>query len=204
MRSSVRWGVAIVALFAAGCAQNLVQVRETPAGSSQALAIKHVAVAPFRAVPRAGQPALRSDATSLIASYVAEGFGTRGIDVVPPSDVAQVLGSDQGADLRGALTVAHDKFGADALVTGVVYRFRDRSGEAYGTMEPASVGFEVKVYATDTGKLLWSAVFDHTQVALGVNALTATQYPGGGTRWLTVEELSRWGAIKLVQEIPTQ
>jgi hypothetical protein len=160
-------------------------------------------VAPFRAAPRAGAPALPADATALVASYVAEGFAARGVDTIPSSDVGQALGSDEiGADLRAAIAVARDKFGADALVAGTVYRFRNRDGQAMGSINPSSVGFEVKIYRAADGKLLWSAIFDHTQVALGTNALTAAQYPGGGTRWLTSEELARWGAQRLVNEVP--
>ncbi len=203
MQSFVRLGIAIVALTIAGCAQNLVQVRDGGPGTGEPLVLSRVAVAPFRAAPRAGAPALPADATSLVASYVAEGFATRGVDTIPSSDVGQALGSDEiGADLRAAIAVARDKFGADALIAGTVYRFRNRDGQAMGSVNPSSVGFEVKIYRAADGKLLWSAIFDHTQVALGANALTAAQYPGGGTRWLTSEELARWGAQRLVNEVP--
>ena len=202
MRRVVGLGIAIVALAFAGCAQNIVQVRDIGPGSGEPLVLKRVAVAPFRALPRAGAAALPADATSLVASYVAEGFGARGIDTIPFSDVASVLGSSEGgADLPTALAAARDKFGADALVTGTVYRFRNRDGEAMGSLNPSSVGFDVKIYRTADGKLVWAAVFDHTQVALGANALTAAQYPGGGTRWLTSEVLARWVALRLVREV---
>ncbi|MBS1106978.1 MAG: putative rane protein [Deltaproteobacteria bacterium] len=203
MRSFVGLGIAVAALALGACAQNLVQVRDTGPGSGEALALSRVAIAPFRAMPRAGAATLPTDATALVASYVAEGFGARGIDTVPSSDVASALGSaEPGVDLRAALAVAREKFGADALVTGSVYRFRNRDGEAMGSVNPSSVGFDVKVYRAGDGKLLWSGVFDHTQVALGENALTAARYPGGGTRWMTSEELAHWGALKLVQEVP--
>lgn len=203
MRRFKGLGIAVVALAFAACAQNLVQVRDTGPGSGEALALSRVAIGPFRAAPRAGASTLPSDATALVASYLAEGFASRGVDIVPSSDVAQALGSaEAGADLRPALAVARDKFGADALVSGSVYRFRDRDGEALGSVNPASVGFDVKIYRAGDGKLLWSGVFDHTQVALGENALTAAQYPGGGTRWMTSEELAHWGALKLVKEVP--
>ena len=203
MRSFVGLGIAIAALVFAGCAQNLVQVRDSGPGTGEPLVLSRVAVAPFRAAPRAGAPALPADATSLVASYVAEGFATRGVDTIPSSDVGQALGSAEiGSDLSSAIAVARDKFGADALVAGTVYRFRNRDGQAMGSVNPSSVGFEVKIYRAADGKLLWSAIFDHTQVALGANALTAAQYPGGGTRWLTSEELARWGAQRLVNEVP--
>jgi hypothetical protein len=196
-------GIFVVALAFAACSQNLVQVRESSAGAGESLALKRVAVAPFRATPRAGAAELRTDATSLVASYMAEGLSARGLDVVPGSVVGQALGGGE-VDLRSALTVAADQFGADALVTGTVYKFRDRSGEAMGSLTPASVGFDVKIYAAPGGKLLWAGTFDHTQVALGENALTATQYPGGGTRWMTSEELARFGAMQVTKEIPLQ
>jgi hypothetical protein len=184
-----------------GCSQNIVQVREAP--ESESLALRRVAVTPFRAQPRAGAAPLPGGAPDLIASYVAEGLSARGIDVVPPSDVAQALAApEQGLDIRSALAVANGQFGADALVTGTLYRFRDRDGEALGTLSPASVGFDVRIHRATDGKLLWSGVFDHTQVALSENALTAAQYPGGGTRWLTAEELGRWGALEVTKQIP--
>jgi len=203
MRSVRALGIFVVALAFAACSQNLVQVRESSAGAGESLALKRVAVAPFRAAPRAGAEELRADATSLVASYMAEGLAARGLYVVPASDVGQALG-DGELDLRSALTVAANQFGADALVTGTLYKFRDRSGEAMGTLTPASVGFDVRIYAAPGGKLLWASTFDHTQVALGENALTATQYPGGGTRWMTSEELARFGAMQVTKQIPLQ
>jgi hypothetical protein len=200
MRSVLAFGIAAAVAALLGCSQNLVQVRDT--GRTEALSLRRVAVTPFRAQPRAGAQELPAGASDLIASYVAEGLAQRGLDVVPASDVAQAVGAEQGADLRRSLSVASEQFGADALVSGTVYRFRDRDGEALGTLHPASAGFDVRIHRAGDGKLLWSGVFDHTQVPLGENALTAAQYPGGGTRWLTAEELARWGAHKITQEIP--
>lgn len=196
-------GVAAIGLaIALGCAsERVVQVHDGAAGSGQLLALKRVAIAPFRATPRPGAGELRSDAAALVASYVSEGFASRGVDVVPPSDVEQALGAGAVADVRSVLQVAQDRFGADAVAVGTLYRFRERSGEALGSTYPASVGYEVKIFSV-AGKLLWTGVFDHTQVALAENALTAAQYPGGGTHWMDAEELARWGAMKMAKELP--
>lgn len=194
----------ITAGFALGCASEpIVQVRESGAASGQTLALKRVAVAPFRAAARPGAPALREDATSLVAGYVADGFASRGLDMVPASDVEQALGESAGAaEARSLAQIAGERFGADAVVIGTVYRFRDRTGEAMGSTHPASVGYEVKILSSPGGKLLWSGAFDHTQVALSENALVAAQYPGGGTHWMSAEELARWGARKMASELP--
>jgi hypothetical protein len=195
LRRSLAGALALAAVV--GCAsESLVQDRGKGAGAPADLAVSKVAVVGFHALQREGETPLRPDVPDLVASYVADAFSTYGIDTVPPSDVAQAL----GADPSGASVVrqAAEHFGANAVAVGTVYKFRERGGEALGTTQPASVGFEVKLYTAD-GRLYGSKVFDHTQVALSENALTAAQYPGGGTRWLTAEELARWGAQQLVK-----
>ena len=54
------------------------------------------------------------------------------------------------------------------------------------------------------GKLFRGLIFDHPQIALSENALTAALKPGGGSRWLTAEELARWGASRVVQTLPIE
>lgn len=188
----------LLATLAFGCAQNIVQERGGSGAAS--LTARRVVVIPFTARQRSGAAPLRPDAASLVSSYVAAGFEARGIDTVPASDVQQAFGETPG-DVS-MIQLARDHFGADVVVMGSVHRWRERSGEAMGTLTPASVGFEVKVYTAADGKLFRGLIFDHTQVALGENALTAAQYPGGGTRWLTAEELARWGASRIVQALP--
>jgi hypothetical protein len=96
------------------------------------------------------------------------------------------------------------EFGADAVLLGAVTRFRERSGQAAGTMHPAAVGFEVTLYTAPGAQRLWNAVFSETQQALSENVLSTYRYPGGGTRWLTAEELAQWGARETVAAIPLQ
>ena len=197
-----RWltGALALALVIACANESLVQDRGKGAAGASPIAISKVAVVGFHAMPREGAEPIRPDATDLVASYVADAFSASGIDTVPPSDVEQALGADAGSagSATSVVQQAAQHFGANAVAVGTVYKFRERSGEALGTTQPASVGFEVKLYTAD-GRLYGAKLFDHTQVALSENALTATQYPGGGTRWLTAEELAHWGAQQLVK-----
>jgi len=194
-----RWltGALALALVIACANESLVQDRGKGAAGASPIAISKVAVVGFQPVQREGAEPLRPDAPDLVASYVTDAFTAYGIDTVPPSDVEQAFGAD-AANGASVVRQAAEHFGANAVAVGTVYKFRERSGEALGTIHPASVGFEVKLYTAD-GRLYGSKVFDHTQVALSENALTATQYPGGGTRWLTAEELAHWGAQQLVK-----
>ncbi len=49
---------------------------------------------------------------------------------------------------------------------------------------------------------LWSATFDETQQPMSTNLFNLGRYPGGGTRWLTAEELSKWGAEGVASSFP--
>ncbi len=201
------WALALGVVAAVGCAQEtrFVQVRES---RSEPLAIQRLAVAPFRLVDRPGAPRLPADASALVGGYVAEAFQARGLDVVAPSDVALQLGFSEAEapreplDTPAVVAEVHRKFGADAVVLGSVYRFRDRSGEAMGSTHAASVGFDVRIVSVPAGALLWSGLFDETQVAFSANLLRAPRYPGAGMRWLTVEEFARWGAGEVARTVP--
>jgi hypothetical protein len=45
-------------------------------------------------------------------------------------------------------------------------------------------------------------VFNETQRPLSSNVLVASRYPGGGSRWLSAEELARWGAEETARSMP--
>ncbi len=166
-------------------------------------ALRRVAVLPFAARP--GQvgagPASAlppEQVAALVTGFVSDALASRGIPVVPASDLDQVLGEASGGvpvrDPQQAARIAAEAFGASSLVSGSVLRYREREGEALGALRPASVAFEVSLHEAPTGFRLWTSRFDETQQALSENLFNARRYPGGGTRWLSAAELARWGA----------
>lgn len=200
-----------LALGLAACAPT-VRTQAHPALAEHTAPIRSVAVVPFRATsPLATErdPAISPGpavVTALVARHVSEGIAARGIEVVTADDVARALGLETGADQRlvprTVAAVLHERFGVDAIVMGEVWRYVERAGQAAGTLRPASVGFEATVYAAPSGQKLWSGTFDETQRALSENVLNARRYPGGGTRWLSGEELLRWGATEWAHSVP--
>jgi hypothetical protein len=196
------------ALVAAACAET-VRTRAHPALAELAEPLRKVAVAPFTPAGRlalgpeaggGGDPAL---ATELVAHQLSEALGARGVQVVAPEDVGRALGSTLAdAAPREIARLVAERFGVDGIVVGSVSRFVERSGEAAGTLRPASVGFEVTLLRAPGGEPLWTGLFDETQRALFENVLNATRYPGGGSRWLTAEELARWGATETARALP--
>jgi len=162
---------------------------------------------------RSGEPGAASgkqgpEAAALVTRIASEAFAAAGFEVIPPSDVAQIFeaaGQPFPSEDRAALAAAVAReFGATAVLTGTVHRYRERSGGDLGSTQPASVGLDLALYTAPGVRTLWTARFDHTQQALSENALVAPRYPGAGSRWLTAAELARWGLDIASEELAKQ
>jgi len=182
-----------------------------PALQERHFELHKLAVAPFQA----GRTVIRASdrqpvdpaAAALVSKQVTEALRARGIEVVAPDELRTA--ADPAAlptdtlDPARLVSVASQQFGADAVLIGTVSRWRARVGEHLGASRAAGVGFEVTLLRTPDGAKLWSAVFDETQLPITDNFFNVFRYPGGGTRWLTAEELSQWGASEVAQALPT-
>lgn len=215
LRRATRAGILLATLvpLAGGlaCAQT-VRGQAHPSLADLDVPIRRLAVVPLRAT---GSLARQQDeevgpgpdrATELVGHHLTEALARRGIEVVPPDDAARALGL-VGAPMerlvpRAVARTLHTKLGVDAVLIGEAWRYVERSGQAAGTRQPASIGFEVVLYRAPGGQKLWSGVFDETQQALLDNVLSTSRYPGGGARWLTAEELLRWGATETANSVP--
>lgn len=206
-----------------GCAVETVRQRSYPRLEEGVEPITRVAVAPFGTGGDLAQAERRAqidanvsigapppepgvgpaEATALVARYLSEALGKQGIDVTTHEDVGRTLaevGSD-GRAPREVARLASERFGAQAVVLGTVSRYRERTGGAQES-GAASIWFEVALYKAPEGDKLWSGVFNETQRGLSSNVLVASRYPGGGSRWLSAEELARWGAEQTVLSMP--
>jgi len=198
-----RLSLALCLLLAlSGCAK-VVSVQTFPGLDQAQSGVTAVAVAPFDSRGRNEGP--EAAAAPVVARQVAEAISARGINVIPPEDVARAMqkaGLPVDAKPAEIAALTQAKFGANVLLDGQVTRFRDRRGENLGAASPASVGFFVTLYQAPAGTKLWSASFDETQAPISANLFNMARYPGGGSRWLTAEELSKWGADGVANAFP--
>jgi hypothetical protein len=203
--------VLLLAAWLAGCAQpQTVRGGTTPAFQNLREPIRKVAVAPFLIASRLALRAEPGDEpateATLVARHFSEALRERGVEVVAPSDLARMLGVEgpvtEPLIPSAVAAAAQREFGVDAVVLGELTRFVERRGQAAGATRPASVGFRVTLYGAPEGQRLWAGSFDETQQAFSENVLSTTRYPGGGLRWLTAEELARWGAQETAGAMP--
>lgn len=190
----------------------LVDARSLPALRTRP-AVKKPAVAPFIVSPsqagavQTGAGATPERAAELIAHRLSEALANRSAQVVSAADMARALSSAAGVapEARTPERLAQfaaQRFGADALVYGRLTRWRERIGGGAGSSQSAAVGFRVELRSAPDGALLWSGAFSESQKPAGGNLLAASRYPSAGLRWLSAEELARWGAGHVADALP--
>lgn len=91
---------------------------------------------------------------------------------------------------------------AGTALFGIVFCFKDRSGNAYATQEPAEVGFCLYLSDVDTGKILWKACFYDKQKPLSENLLEARTFLERKGQWITAGQLAQEGLKDMVSDIP--
>jgi len=204
------WVARALLLAAAGCAGPVVEghVHEIRHGAARRLVVVPFAVpagGPLVAGTSAGTVTDEADAAAKITRVVTEAFLAEGFEAVPASDLTRSY-AVQGrpvpyGDIPALARRAAEGFGASSVLLGRLHRYREREGGEYGAVHPAAVGFELSIHAAPDGEKLWSARFDHTQQAFSAAPFQAWQYPGGGMRWLTAQELARWGAEQAAEQV---
>jgi len=90
---------------------------------------------------------------------------------------------------------------ADHVMVGLVWRYKERVGSSMSAQTPASVAFSAFLVNVADGKLVWKGTFDKTQVSLSENLFDAPMFLKQGMKWLTAEELARYGAGKTLKDL---
>ena len=124
-----------------------------------------------------------------------------------PQDVVQSkfmnLSIDSMSDTPLAIAVRLGKsLQADYVVVGIVWKYKDRVGSKFAADEPASVSFSAFLVDVAAAKRIWREKFTKTQQSLSDNLLKAAEFFKQGAKWLTAEELARYGIKKVLVSFP--
>lgn len=128
------------------------------------------------------------------------------IKIIPMEDV--VLAAKEMADKEGQLSIqtmalkVGRELRADVILIGRVTSYQERIGGSFGITRPASVGFEVDLYSVQDDKLLWKSGFYETQSSLTENIGSLPLFIERRGRWITADELARYGAEEVVRGYP--
>jgi len=184
---------------------------------------KKIAVAPFQAFG-SGDPAVRivrcpisgtafsacgflGNPEKKIEEQFVSGLNpSGGYTVIPPQEVGGVYRRVSAASLGEApleiLKKVGKEIGADGIIAGHLFCYRERKGFDYSAEKPASVTFCVHLIRVSDGVSVWKGVFDKTQSSLMENILELLPFIRGGGKWMTAEELSREGMREILKGFP--
>jgi hypothetical protein len=174
-------------------------------GDQEKPPIDLIAVLPVRELPDSAadgeRPVLETHAgravTAQVYRYLAEQTRLR---FVPDLAVADVAARAPREPLAAARALAKAT-GADAVIFGTVYRFRERVGTKYAASQPANVSFDLAFYVAESDEVTWQESFDKTQESLSSNLFNWWMFWRAGPYWFTARELAGLGVDRLLDDL---
>ncbi len=193
MEPVIRSAVVLLLGFALACATPVsTEVREPKVPPI----LRKVVILPFASEPAPGG-SVAADGAAVVATRVLQAMTQETeLQVISPDEAARARGasdSPTGEELRSL-------FGCDAVLTGTVRRYVERTGGPGGSSRPAAVWFSLELRSPD-GELLWSGAYNETQRALSEDLGSFGRAWQRGFRWVPAAELAAYGARELVREL---
>lgn len=141
--------------------------------------------------------------TGLVHQAALKQHGDKVVPLRESSRAFEGIGQDRTRDTPGTLAQKFGKaLGANLVIAGSVWRFRERVGTKYNAQAPAAVAFAVYLIEVPGGRVLWKAVFSESQRTLSENILELKSFLEKGAKWLTAEELARYGVQQVFKKYP--
>jgi len=129
-----------------------------------------------------------------------------GLRLVPPEEAEETYGricaafsAENAAENLEKLGTA---LGADGVLLGYIYRFRERVGTPFSVEVPASVAFSVHLFSVTQNETTWNGAFDKTQTSLMENLLDVKTFFSAKGKWMTAEQLAREGVHRVMTTFP--
>jgi hypothetical protein len=150
---------------------------------------------------------ISSDADQILTRYVQEALENRpGVKLIPLEKMIEAyerISKDEAKDTPRTLARRLGKaLGANLIITGTVWRFRDRVGDTPGGYSGASVAFSVYLIDVASGGTLWKAKFDETQRPVSENISGVKGLFRRGFKWLSASELAGYGVEEIFKKSP--
>jgi hypothetical protein len=152
-------------------------------------------------------PNIKTDADQIVTSMAYAWLARHvGEDRLIPLDQAastfERIQVDADTDTPRSLAVKLGAaLGADLVLAGTVWRFRDRGAVEGITDSPAAVAFAVYLIDAKTGRRKWRGVFDMAQNQMTDDLLKARQHARLGIGWLSAEELAKAGVDQVLKKM---
>lgn len=109
---------------------------------------------------------------------------------------------DAKKDVKELVISVGEMFKADTVLMGYVTKYTERMGEKYGVTKPASVSFTLFLFSAKDGSIIWTGSYKETQTSLSENLFNLRLFIKRGIKWLTADELAKWGIEETLKNFP--
>ncbi|MGD9082523.1 MAG: hypothetical protein PVJ50_08580 [Desulfobacterales bacterium] len=129
------------------------------------------------------------------------------IQLIPASQsqgvVSDLLSDDQkNLSERDLLVKTGHVLKADWVLSGFIFRFRERVGGKYSVDLPASVAFDIHLIRVADGRSVWNEHFDETQRPLSENLFQFGSFWQRKARWITANDMAVSGLKDILKSFP--
>jgi hypothetical protein len=151
---------------------------------------------------------IEDGASDILTERLISLLKTRTSYEIIPTSFAQgarsdhMLGKKIELSERNLLVETGRDLGADAVMVGHLYRFKERVGTGYSADTTASVAFDLDFVRVVDGRLVWNSHFDETQLSLSENLLNLGKFMKRKGRFVTAEELAISGLEGMFETFP--
>jgi hypothetical protein len=127
---------------------------------------------------------------------------------IPPGQALGAYSRLASEDLGMALLPAKmlqeigKTLGADLVLAGFIFQWKERQGTDYAVSRPASVSFDLHLVRSKDGKVIWNGKFEKTQQPLSQNILDLKTFLEGKGRWMTASKLASLGLDRVLATMP--
>lgn len=151
--------------------------------------------------------------TGTVADGAAESMTTRLMTLLEAHSRYILIPPDESGGVVSGLLSEHPEelseldllvqtgreMGADAVLTGKLYRYMERVGTRFSVSSPASIGFALDLVHVAQRRVIWSGHFDETQKSLFENLFDISTFFRRGGVWLSAEQLSDAGLEQVLE-----
>lgn len=131
----------------------------------------------------------------------------KGMELIPLSQAqgvwSEMLSRDENRlSERDQIVEKGRILGADVVMAGYVYRFKERIGTRYSVDTPASAAFDVHLVDVSGRRILWAGRFDETQCSLFENLFKIGAFLKRKGAWVTVDKMAVSALEDMLQTFP--
>ena len=143
--------------------------------------------------------------TRMLQAMVNRDFHGQAIPMDQAVEAFEILKFDHAKDTpQVVLLKLGEMLNVDYMMAGNIWRYRELVGTSFSAERPASVAFAVYLVDVKSGKLIWKDRYDETQQSLTENLFNIKDFFKQGFKWLTAEELARFGMNKMFENFPLE